>query len=114
MAEGELAKVRSRGQMTVQRAVREEAGIHAGDYVIVRVLDDTVVMRKADLSGPATTKALLDDLVRKIGRAAEEKYGITEEEQLDAFIEEVKEQAYREHYGGTNVPHAPTSDGRGQ
>ena len=114
MAEGELAKVTSKGQMTIPYSVREELGIEPSDYVMVRVVDGLIVVKKADLSEPETGKALLDHLVRGIGRELEEKYGVTDEEQLGPFIEAAKQEAYQGHYGSIVGPDSPGLDGDGR
>ena len=42
----ELAKITARGQTTIPKTIREEAGLHAGDVIAFEIDGDRLVVRK--------------------------------------------------------------------
>ena len=98
MAEVEVAKVTSKGQMTIPQSVREELGIRPGDYLVMRTVAGAVLLAKAELKSPALAEELLRSLVVRLGRELEERGGMTEEE-LDWSVKEAQHQACLEPYG---------------
>jgi antitoxin PrlF len=75
------AKVTSKGQVTLPKAVRDALGLRRGDEVVFRVESDRAVMAKTpdflDLAGavpvPATKRGTSWDEVRRQTRAARAK-----------------------------------------
>jgi AbrB family looped-hinge helix DNA binding protein len=64
MEEIQVARVTSKGQMTIPRSAREQAGIKPGDLVVVRVVDGMVVIAKAELRSPLRADDVLAGLAR--------------------------------------------------
>ncbi len=58
----ELARITSKGQMTIPKKVREAAHLDAGDVVMVMVEDGRVLIRKVVPSGDEYLRAVQDTL----------------------------------------------------
>ena len=99
MAELVLAKVTQKGQMTIPQELREALDIEAGDYAALRPLMDWVFMSKVSVSPQVKVEDVLRRQVVSLRKAAE-TCGIRGDEDLDAIIEEVQREAYRQTHGG--------------
>jgi len=98
MTEMTLAKVTRKGQMTIPQSLRETLGLKPGDYVALRPIMGGVLISKAMVTPHVDAQDILRQLVVSLGQAAE-KQGIREDEDLDAVIEQVQQQAYQDRYG---------------
>ncbi len=98
MAELTLAKVTRKGQMTIPQSLREELGIEPGDYVALRPLMGGILISKASVTPEVKAEDVLRHLVASLGHEAEAR-GIRDDADLDAVIEELQQQVYRERYG---------------
>lgn len=79
--ESNLARMTSKGQITIPKGIRDKLNAHKGDYFLFQVKSEgRVEIKKADL-------ALTDEfenLARRIGKKFEEK-GVTEKDVEDAI-----------------------------
>ena len=75
------SRVGERGQITIERAIREELGIHAGDEAVQRIEDGRLVVeivpgrRRRSLAGalkPHVTRRPVDESWTAISAAAED------------------------------------------
>jgi AbrB family looped-hinge helix DNA binding protein len=98
MSEVALVKVTRKGQMTIPQELREELNIESGDYVTLRAISGGIFVSKAIVTSEVEAEDVLRSLVAGLGEAAE-KQGIREEEDLDAVIDDIQENLYRERYG---------------
>jgi len=97
MTEMTLAKVTRKGQMTIPQSLREALGLKPGDYVALRPIMGGVLISKATVTPHVDAQDVLRQLVVSLGQAAE-RQGIREDEDLDAVIEQVQQQVYRDRY----------------
>lgn len=79
----DVAKMTSKGQVTIPSDVRESMGIREGDKVLFIKMDDgSIVLRSSNLDA-------LDRAAEKFAGAAEEA-GLRNEDDLMALIKEVR------------------------
>jgi AbrB family looped-hinge helix DNA binding protein len=70
----ELAKVTSKGQLTIPKKIRDRLGLHRGDFVRLEVDGDRVVLTKAPSGDAAHLKALERTLGEWLTEADEKAY----------------------------------------
>ena len=78
----ELAKVTSKGQVTIPAAVRRRLGVGSGDKVLFLYRDDSVVMVNATLEA---LKKVQDEFA-----GVAEEYGIETEDDVVDLVKQVR------------------------
>jgi AbrB family looped-hinge helix DNA binding protein len=81
-------KVSSKGQVVIPEAVKEAAGVHEGEDLLVVAIGDTIVMKKL-------SAVTFEEVARPIWRTVR-GMGLSGEE-LDDLVEEAKTQARSGH-----------------
>jgi AbrB family looped-hinge helix DNA binding protein len=94
-----LAKVTRKGQMTIPRELREALGLEPGDYVALRPLMDGVLMSKATISSHVRAEDTAPHVVASGGTSSAAR-GVGKDQDLNAAVEEIEEEIYRESTGG--------------
>jgi len=74
------AKITSKGQITIPKAVRETMGLEEGDYVVFEPEDDRIILRPAALGPNEDFEALADRIAERF-----ERYGISRSDVTDAI-----------------------------
>ena len=74
------AKITSKGQITIPKAVRETMGLEEGDYVIFEPEDDRIILRPAALDPNEDFEALAERIAERF-----ERYGISRSDVADAI-----------------------------
>lgn len=74
------AKITSKGQVTIPKAVRETMGLEPGDYLVFEPEDDRIIVRRAALPPTEDFEALADRIAERF-----ERYGISCSEVADAI-----------------------------
>jgi AbrB family looped-hinge helix DNA binding protein len=98
MSDVALARIAQEGQMIIPQEIREALDIEPGDYVALRPLMGGILLSKVSVIPQVSAEDVLRHLVVGLGREAEQ-HGIREDEDLDAVIEGLQQQAYQERYG---------------
>jgi AbrB family looped-hinge helix DNA binding protein len=93
-----ITRLTSEGQLTLPCWIQEALGVKPGDYLALTATEGGVLIRAAKLSAAQEGQLALIELVQHLGPLLEAE-GITEEEQLDEAIKEVKRETYERHYG---------------
>ena len=74
------AKITSKGQITIPKAVRETMGLEEGDYVVFEPEDDRIILRPAALGPNEDFEGLADRIAERF-----ERYGISRSDVADAI-----------------------------
>lgn len=92
------AQLSPEGALIIPQELYESLGLAAGDYVVLHPVPGGILLTT---ESPSRMHAadLLRYLVVSLGKQAEQQ-GIVEEDDLDAVIDQVQQQVYRERYGG--------------
>jgi len=86
----EIAKVMSRGQITIPIDIRKKLGLKEGDKVIFIDDGDKIVFANA-------TKVAFENM-RKAFAGEAENLGLKNEQDIVALVDEVRKEMWEEHY----------------
>ena len=95
-----IARLTSKGQVTLPREILDALGVKPGDYITLTSTPEGVLISATNGSDRQQDEgeAAYIQLVRAISAELEAE-GITEEEQLDEAIKQAKREAFEERYG---------------
>ena len=74
------AKITSKGQITIPKAVRETMGLEEGDYVVFEPENDRIILRPAALGPNEDFESLAERIAERF-----ERYGISRSDVADAI-----------------------------
>ena len=97
MAQVTLERLQPKGQVNIPEEIRKSLQINPGDYVALWMVEEGVLLTKAPISPELPAEKALRELVIAMGKAAEE-LGLSEEN-LDALIEEKRDELYQRRHG---------------
>ena len=90
----EIAKITSRGQITIPVDIRKKLGLKEGDKVIFVEDGDKIVFANA-------TKIAFEN-IRKAFAGEAERLGIKDEQDVVALVDEVRKEMWEERYANND------------
>lgn len=90
----ELARVTTKGQITIPKDIREKLNLKAGDKVIFIEEDDKIIFANSSV-------VALKDIQRQMVDEAI-KAGITSEEDVDKLLEGIREELWENRYASND------------
>ena len=86
----EIAKITSKGQITIPIDIRKKLGLKEGDKVIFIEDGDKIVFANA-------TKIAFENIAKAFAGEGE-RLGLKSEQDIVALVDEVREEMWEEHY----------------
>ena len=90
----EVAKITSRGQVTIPIDIRKKLGVKEGDKIIFMEDDNRIFVANAAKVAFAN--------MRNVFAGEAERLGITSEQDVVMFVDEVREEMWKERYADSD------------